>query len=233
MTDDTARPTGTTEPGEDHESPVEAIRSALEDVLPSSGRKELFAVLLMALTSILTAWTAFQSSKWGGEMSTHLSQAGAARVESVRASDFGNQQFVTDTMLYSDWLAATLQEDEDLAALYEDRFSPELAEAYDAWLENDDDEEISPFDTDAYVLEADIEAEELEDEAVGFTAQAAEANQTGDNYTLMTVIYAMVLLLAAVSAKVRAARTETALLVIATSVFTLTTVVVLTLPKLV
>ena len=216
------------------DSIVDAVRAAVGDLVPDVGRRELLAVLLMALTSILTAWTAFQSSKWGGEMTTFLSQGTAARTESVRQSDLGSQQFTTDNLLFSNWLNAEAAGDTELADFYIDRFPDELHEAFLVWVDleplDDPDAPASPFETDEYVLESDIEAETLRERADDLAVEAAEANQTGDDYTLTTVIYAVVLLLAALSTKVRQARTETLLLGFAAAVFVGTTIVILTFP---
>lgn len=166
-----------------------------------------------------------------------MGEGAAARTESVRQSDLGSQQFTTDNLAFSNWLNAEAAGDEELADFYIERFPDELAEAFIVWEDldplEDPDAPASPFDTDEYVLPADIEAEMLRERADDLSAEAAEANQTGDNYTLTTVIYAVVLLLAALSTKVRRSQTETLLLVLAAVVFAGTTVAVVTLPVLI
>lgn len=44
-------------------------------------RQELVAVVLLSITTVLTAWSGFQSSKWSGAMSIAFSQASSARIQ--------------------------------------------------------------------------------------------------------------------------------------------------------
>ena len=57
---------------------------------------ELAATILMAIAAVLTAWTAFQSSKWSGVQAIEFSEAGAARTESTVFSTRAGQQALVD-----------------------------------------------------------------------------------------------------------------------------------------
>lgn len=46
---------------------------------------EVVATVILALVTLATAWSGYQSARWGGEQSTKYSQAGALRTESTRA----------------------------------------------------------------------------------------------------------------------------------------------------
>jgi hypothetical protein len=48
-------------------------------------RIELVATVLLACATVLTAWSAFESTKWSGTQTIHFSQAGADRTESAKA----------------------------------------------------------------------------------------------------------------------------------------------------
>lgn len=65
---------------------------------------ELAATILMAVAAILTAWTAFQSTKWGGVQANSFSEAGAARTESTRFSTLAGQQAQVDISTFTNWL---------------------------------------------------------------------------------------------------------------------------------
>ncbi|MBM02365.1 MAG: hypothetical protein CMH43_01420, partial [Micrococcales bacterium] len=73
--------------------------------MPSSSAdwRELVAVILISVTTILTAWTAFQASKWGGAMSTSFSQASAARIDAARLESDANQQASVQITLFTQW----------------------------------------------------------------------------------------------------------------------------------
>lgn len=197
-------------------------------------RLELFAVLLIALTAVMTAWSAFEATKWGGVMAINFAEAGAARTESIRNSDEANQQFTVDVSLSTQFVNATANGDAELAKFYQDRFPEHLAIATDAWLKTkpfeNADAPSSPFDMNEYVLAASDRADELEKQAEAKAKAAIAANEDGDNYTLTSVLFASVILLAALSGKVRALRTEHSLLGLAVVLFIGSVAVIATYP---
>jgi hypothetical protein len=186
-------------------------------------RIEILGVTLIALTAVLTAWSAFESSKWGGVMSIEFSSANASRTESVRASNVANRQTVVDVSLFTAYAEAVATEDELLADFLSERFPDRLAVAMDAWLATEPlqnpDAPATPFDMPEYQLESADEAAALEAQATASSQDARDANQRSDNYTIMTVFLATVLLLAALSSKVDNPRVQIALLAIALVVF--------------
>jgi hypothetical protein len=197
-------------------------------------RVELAGVLLIALTAVLTAWTAFESSKWGGVMSIEFSTANATRTESIRESNLANRQTVVDVSVFTSYVDAVASDDTELADFYAQRFPDRLAIAVEAWeatepLE-DPDAPATPFDMPEYVLEAADEADRLETEAAAASQRARDANQRSDNYTITTVFLATVILLAALSSKVDNPRLQMALLVVALVIFATIGVVVAQFP---
>jgi hypothetical protein len=197
-------------------------------------RIELVGVLLIALTAVLTAWTAFESSKWGGVMSIEFSQAAATRTESMRASNVANRQTIVDVSLFSSYADAVAGGNDALAAFYSDRFPERLAVAVTAWEATDPlvdpSAPASPFEMPEYVLEASDEADRLEVEASDASSRARAANQRSDNYTVTTVFLASVLLLSALSSKVDNPRLQIALIAIAAVIFVSTGIVVAQFP---
>lgn len=195
---------------------------------------ELFSVLLIALTAVLTAWSGFESSKWGGVMSIEFSAANAARTESVRLSNEANQQTSIDVGLFVDYFGARATEDEVLADFLLQRMPERLAVATNAWLEtkplSTPDAPKTPFEMPEYVVPAMDKAEELAKSADGHSITARDANQTGDNYTITSVFFASVILLAALSTKVVSERLQLVLLVTAVVFFIATSAVIATFP---
>ena len=49
-------------------------------------RFELMEAIVVAIAALLTAWAAFQATKWSGVQADDYSRAGAARTESTKAS---------------------------------------------------------------------------------------------------------------------------------------------------
>jgi hypothetical protein len=169
-------------------------------------RLELIGVLLIALTAVLTAWSAFESSKWSGVMAIRFNEAGAARTESVRNSNEANAQIAVDVNLFANYVAAVAEDETELADFHRERFPDRLATAVDAWLATEPlespDAPSSPFDMDEYQVVAQANAADLAARADRRSTQARDANQTGDDYTITSVFFATAILLAALSSKV-------------------------------
>ena len=171
-------------------------------------RLELLATVVLAIATVLTAWSAFQSGKWSGVQATSFSEAGAARTESTRASTTGGQLATIDVTLFAQWAQALSTDNSELADFWFQRFRDEFKPAIEAWIGDEEVDDPSavipdgtPFELDEYVL-ADIEeAERLAQEADDKATKARQANQRSDNYVLTTVLFASVLLFAGISTK--------------------------------
>ena len=83
--------------------PTESGSSPLPVALPSSSGewRELVAIILISVTTILTARTAFRASKWGGSMSILFSQASTARIDAARFESDANRQASVQIALFS------------------------------------------------------------------------------------------------------------------------------------
>lgn len=194
----------------------------------ASDRLELVATIILAIATVLTAWSAFQSTKWSGKQSINFSVAAASRTESTRADTQAGQLTQIDVAMFVDWSTAVIGEvREGIVTLDSDgsyeptagtasgfiynRFRDEFKPAVDAWIAtdpvNDPNAPTSPFVmTDAngdpvYVLQDRIEADRLAVAADEAAALAREANQNGDNYVFTMVLFASVLFFAGVSSK--------------------------------
>jgi hypothetical protein len=159
---------------------------------------DVVAVFVLSITAVLTAWCGFESSKWGGEMSIAFSQASSARIQSVNAAGEARAAEQFDLTIYAQWVVAVADEREELAQYIEDRFPPHFAVAFDAW-QADGMSENGPFVREEYVPPGQLESEELAARADAKFNEALENNQRGDNYSLLTVLFALVLFLTAMS----------------------------------
>ncbi len=215
-------------------------------------RFELAESIIIAIAAVLTAWTAFQSTKWGGVQADFYSRAGATRTESVRASGVADRQATIDVTVFTEWLAARADElrQDPNSSLGRDgiytpdpgtlsgflflRFRPEFRAASAAWLDlrplQSADAPQTPFDMPQYRLASAEEAANLEVRAEELADSARAANQRGDNYVLVTILYALVLFFAGISSKMDTARARGFLLGVAIVVLVGTTIVVATMP---
>jgi len=174
----------------------------MDESAPASQRHseahELVAVIPLSLVAVLTAWCGFESAKWGGDSSVAFSEASAARIE---ASDFESQARdarSVDLAVYTQWVLAGANQNAQLADYIEQRFSPEFAVAFDAW-EADGMQEQGPFAMEEYVPPGTVEGKASTERANALQADALDFNEKGDNYSLMTVLFALVLFLAAIA----------------------------------
>ncbi|WP_431278869.1 hypothetical protein [Leifsonia poae] len=173
-----------------------------DDAQPKSRRRRLTldsaAVIVLATIAVLTAWCGFESSKWGGEMSIAFSQASSARVQASNYSSEARDARALDQGVWEQWVLATARGDTQLVTYIEQRFSPEFAVAFDAWTA-DGRTDRGPFVREEYVPPGTVQAKQLNDKADERYNTALTDNARGDNYSLLTVMFALVLFLTAMS----------------------------------
>jgi hypothetical protein len=195
---------------------------------------EVIATLVLALATVATAWSGYQSSRWGGEQSTSYSQAGAFRTESTRASNQAGQLTQIDIGLFTNWVNAYAGGDERLINFYEKRFRDEFKPAFDAWVAtdpaNNPDAPKSPFAMPEYQVSLTQEADRLEVEASETFAKGQVANQTSDNYILNTVFLASVMFLGGIASRFKAMSARWVLIVFSLAILTFGLYNILTYP---
>ncbi len=164
---------------------------------------EILSAILLGLVTMATAWSGYQSARWGGVQSTKYSEASALRVESTRASALAGQQTQIDVAIFSNWINAYAQGDMRLEQFYRERFRAEFMPAFEAWVAtepaNNPEAPSSPFAMPEYQLAAAQKAQELEQQAAETFDEGKAANQQSDDYILNAVILASVLFLAGIA----------------------------------
>jgi hypothetical protein len=134
-----------------------------------------------------------------------------------------------DLTIWSQWVVATAAGDTALAGYIEDRFTPAFRAAYDAWISGGS-EEPSPLAREEYVPAGTERAVELTERADAKFEQALLDNRRGDNYSLLTVLFALVLFLTAMAQRQALSWARTTFLVVALVAATVALVVMLTFP---
>jgi len=165
---------------------------------------EFIPSILMAAAVILTAYSAYEATRWGGVQATDFATASALRSQSNTLVSAGVTEVSYDAGIFGN-LALEFRDDDfsDPATveaalrftdgLTRDEFKPVLKE----WLEldpvNNPDAPGTPFGMPSYSNANLVEAERLVAEAEEFSSDAKDANQTGDEYVLATIFFASVL----------------------------------------
>lgn len=167
----------------------------------------LLSIILLSVTAIVTAWTGFQSSKWGGAMSISFTQAGAARLEGASLAAEADRQRAMQVNTFGVWLVAESQGDKKTMKAVSTRFREPLKSAFSSWLATDPltnpAAPETPFDMPEYTS-PDIEAaKEAGIRADALFATGLADNQQGDNYTVLAVLGAVVLFFTAMSTRVK------------------------------
>ncbi len=168
---------------------------------------EIISVVIMSLTALLTAWSAYQATAWGTTMSIKFSQASTKRVLATRAETTAGQLTTLDVNLFTNWLNAYAENNTRLAQFYEERFRLEFQPAFQAWVatdpQNNADAPKSPFAMPEYQVSQAQEAERLDAEAAATYNEGLAANDKRDAYALTTVILASVLFFIGMSGRMK------------------------------
>ena len=200
-------------------------------------RRELVAVILLSVTTVLTAWSGFQASKWGGAMAISFNQASGSRIEASRLEGTANRKETIQVTLFTDWLQADASRDQELADYLAARFPEPLKSAFDAWIATspptNPQAPSSPFVMPEYVVPELVAAQAADERANEKFAQALVNNQRGDNYTALTIGFASVLFFAAMSGRMKSRRDQWILLDLGLAIFTAALVLLAFYPKLV
>ncbi len=193
-----------------------------KDMSPEDRRErwiDILSALLLSMATVLAAWSAFQSAKWSGLQAISFAEGNSARQESVRASTRAGQERIVDVQVFIQFVDALNAGDDRLAEFYRDRMREEFKPALDVWLESEPlknpDAKPTPFAEPEYVLASETEAKQLEEVAAAKFQQALDDNQRSDNYVLLAVLFASVLLFAGLAPKSRRYSLQKTMIVLA------------------
>jgi hypothetical protein len=214
---------------QDVETPAQADRQArLNRIL------EIISAILLSLATVGSAWCAYQSARWNGVQAISFSAANGARTESVRMSNQALQLTSIDVGMFTQLAAAYSEENEFLFNFIMDRFRPEMMPAVEAWIATEPlknpDAPSSPFAMAEYTSAAQDEADRLLGVAEQRLQDAQAANQTSDNYVLLTVMFASVLFFGGISTKFDMFKIRAALIAFGILIFTAGLVILATYP---
>ena len=158
---------------------------------------DVILAIVLGLAAVTAAWVAFQSSAYGGEVTTRYNEGIRATDLASQAYTEGNQNLVEDQGIFLEYVKAAYADDADLASyIRENLMSDDLASAIE-WWETEGADFDSPFveENPNYVLAAFEDGAALDEEANAHFAAAEAADQEGAQYDLLLVILAVVLFL--------------------------------------
>jgi hypothetical protein len=157
---------------------------------------EPVSAILMAVASLSTAWCSYQSSSWSGTAADFAVRADRCERRAMAMQLQSNQYTSVESMLFMQFIEARLSGSAKLADFYLARFSPQLREAYDKWiqlhpLENPD---VShPFSPEFYKPRFAEEIQAMREKAGDLSAHGKAAGKAANRYLSLTVLLAIVL----------------------------------------
>jgi len=159
--------------------------------------------VLLAVVTLVAAWTGYSAAKWEGKSSIELAKAASSRTQA--SGDF--QQSLTvaaqDTVNFGIWFNAYLTGNVLGQALAEKRFRPGYDVAFRAWLAtkpftNPNAPKGPPYMPE-YKTPGQTAATQLDAAANAHFAAGQKANKNGEDYIRVTVILASVLFIVGIS----------------------------------
>lgn len=159
--------------------------------------------LLLAVVTVVAAWSGYAAAKWGTESSLKLAQASATRTKANRAFEAAQTFRAADASMFNAWFTARLSGNENGARVARKRFRPEYRVAFDAWLAakpfSNPDAPSGPQSMPQYKPAGEAASRRLDGAADAFYAEGQDAAKNSDEYIRTTVILASVLFLVGIS----------------------------------
>ena len=166
----------------------------------------VFLVLLL-LTTFLSAFCAYQAHIWSGVQNAKYQEATELRTESVRAFNDGNTRLLIDLSVFMTWADAVSGNDTIRANAVASRFTSEFKPAFNTWIAQAPGRPQgtlpngTPFMLPQYRLDAREQGVRLEKNANAAFIDAQNASDISTSYVMTTLLCAIVLFLCGVGEK--------------------------------
>src|SRR4051794_16237721 len=104
-----------------------------EESIASPPRKwiEPVVAVVMALTTLSTAWCSYESAAWTRRSNRLMNESNALERSAALLDLQGNQALIVHTSMFMHLLAAQHAGNEQLASFYAERFPPDVKKAYE------------------------------------------------------------------------------------------------------
>lgn len=217
---------------------------------------EVITVILLGITALLTAWASYVGSIHGGNQATNYAKSNNLSADGNSMYNEAAMKVMQDMQLWNqiseyqvEMLYAESIGDEDALeeAAYKmlfvgndsipDYMAEEIGWSYDfensadviAWLDLDE-AMISPFTDEEFKESYYDEAREVLAESTEALTQGQQDNANGDKFTLVTVIFSVVLFLLGIVGVFKITRNKTIVLIISVVALIAAVVFMLTIP---
>lgn len=116
---------------------VARVEGRLDDLAHRFDRSdsiELAAAILLAAATVVAAWSAYQSTRWGGVQTVDFSNASALRAQANDTMTIAEAGLEVDVEMFSTWLVLAAEGNERGAEAIRGRMRDEFQPAFNAWL---------------------------------------------------------------------------------------------------
>ena len=197
---------------------------------------EILEALLLAFVVVATAWSGYQAARWDGVQSERYGTSATMRFKADELITLGGQQRLLDVSTFNTWIQATTDGKQDLADLYERRFSPEFKVAFEAWLAtdpfNNPDAPPGPSYMPQYRNSMIEQGTAMNEEANGVFEEGTAARAQAEEYLQTTLIFATVLFLLALSPRFKLRNVRIGIAVVAAAMLIFGVVTIAVFPRL-
>ena len=100
-------------------------------------RIEIVEAIVLAVVTLTTAWSGYQSDRWSGLQDERYAEASALDIEAAEVLAESEERHLADVVSFLAWLQAHDSGREREARLLERHFSPEFHTAFEAWVATD------------------------------------------------------------------------------------------------
>jgi hypothetical protein len=179
----------------------------VEKPIQSPQRKwiEPVVAVLMALTTLCTAWCSYESAAWTRRGNGLMNESNALERRAALVDVQSSQALIIHASMFMQLLAAQHAGNQQLASFYAERFPLDVKKAYEAWLAEKPFEnraaDAHPFVPNLYQVRGAAEAAAARTDATAWVAQAREAGNRSGQYLATTVLFATVLFFAGTAGK--------------------------------
>jgi hypothetical protein len=207
-----------------------------ENLTKSPRRKwiEPVVAIVMALTTLCTAWCSYQSAAWTRRSNKLMNESNALERRAALLDVQGSQALIIHASMFMQLLAAQHAGNEKLANFYVQRFPPDVRKAYDAWLAQKPFENPAadphPFVPNLYQARGAAEATATRSDAAQRVVEARDAGNRSGQYLANTVLFATVLFFAGTAGKFEQPRVRLSAAVFGVAVFAFAVIRMLLMP---
>jgi hypothetical protein len=172
-------------------------------------RLEISNTLILSIATLAITWCSYQGVLWNGIQTFKLADSNKfARLAQQKTIVAGQNRAIDEAIIIA-FVKAAIEKKQDIVDYSLRGLRPELSHLMSAWLisrpfENHA-EYLHPMAMPEYkeLLKKDMaESEKLSQQAEESKDAALEANNNSDSYSLLTVVFGMVMFLGAITSKI-------------------------------